>query len=62
MKNTLMAVGSIGVVQGVAQLPISEILKMVVSIVVGVSYILDVLYKRKKKRIERDYYKTKSEK
>lgn len=59
MKNTLLAVGSVGLVQGVSEMPLPDILKSIVSIVVGVSYCLDLLLKLKAKRKAHKYYKLK---
>ncbi len=57
MKNTLIAACSVGVVQGVAEMPLPDVLKSVVSIVVGIGYILDLVVKLRNRRKAKNYYK-----
>jgi hypothetical protein len=59
MRSTVLAVSSVGLVQGVSEMPLPDILKSIVSIIVGVSYCLDLVLKLKAKRKARNYYKTK---
>lgn len=59
MKSTLIAVGSVGIVQGISEIPLPDILKSIVSIIVGVLYCLDLLIKLRARRKARNYFNEK---
>lgn len=57
MRQAILTALSIGTVQGVAELPVDEIIKTLVSIIIGVSYIFDIIRKNYLSKEEKTKYK-----